>query len=1139
MRSAFGNILPVVRMVAQRATGHGRLFAAMTTGAIISAALMACVIIYSDAIRDLGLAYAIRSQPERAIDVEVLSSSQSFVGQEYAIRKSTTEGLLQAQAGSVLKDVVRYARTSTFYLSPPGQQLSTDDNRPRSHLQYADRLASEVRIVEGRAPQPMTAPGAARPPVEVWAGVEAARALGFGVGSTFDLYPSWRSDLAPFTVVVVGLIEPIDLSRPYWFGKTDRFQMDTTWPTYPFFVPDEATLTQGLAAYYPDLDGSFETYGFIDQGKINAANAGRIAAQMRALNDGLRARVQFTLVNSTLADTIARYQDQLFFTRLPLFALMVQIVGIALFYLVMVSTAVVERQAGEVALMKSRGASSGQVLGVFAIEGLGVTIIATAIGPLIAALAIAFLGLTPPFEQLSNGKLLDVSLGPYAFGLAGFGALMAFGALIWPAYRASRLSINLHKQQVSRPQAQPAFLRYYLDLVVVGVGAFAFYQLQQRGSLVTQSVFGDLSADPLLLATPSLFMLMTALVFLRLFPLALRLVIWLTRRLNGATISLGLTRMARAPVQHSRLILLLILTTAVGMFAAGFRATLEKGYEDRAAYRAGSELRVADVREPSPQPAGPFRAAVERFIPGRTSSLAARMSGSYSATRLRSSEFTLLGIEPVPFAQVAYWRSDFAAEPLSALLERIRYESPPLPARAPIPDGARWIGVWMRLELPPNQLQPGIRLIDADGGAWEYRLAAQANALNTNWQFMLADLRNPLSRPGGLGRPGPGSQLVFPRGATLDAVFINMPGQQPQNPQNLTALIDDVTVGSATPPSNWGNAGLSDGQVVETFDDVTRYELVRGVTQAGNPGALAAGAAGGGREGNVVRLSFVRGGRGAQSMVGVRTAGDNAPLNILASQTFLNEQGKKVGDTFVVYVNRQYVDVRIAGRFDLFPGYDPKKDPDLFVADLAAVQARAARVPFFGGMAYPNEAWFGPGAGTYIREALAEQGFRTEQLLDRPAILAEQRSDPLVAASWEGILFLAFAAVLILSGLGFVIYSGLSAKTRSLEFAILRTMGLSGKQILGVVSFEQIFVIASGVLTGTLLGFPLSRLMIGYMGLTEDGADPLPPLLSRVSWQAVATVYTLLGIVVVATVISLVVLYSRVAVSRALRAGDL
>ncbi|MEZ4482653.1 MAG: FtsX-like permease family protein [Dehalococcoidia bacterium] len=129
--------------------------------------------------------------------------------------------------------------------------------------------------------------------------------------------------------------------------------------------------------------------------------------------------------------------------------------------------------------------------------------------------------------------------------------------------------------------------------------------------------------------------------------------------------------------------------------------------------------------------------------------------------------------------------------------------------------------------------------------------------------------------------------------------------------------------------------------------------------------------------------------------------------------------------------------------------------------------------------------------------------------------------------------------MLLVSALGFVTYASLGAQERSLEFAILRTMGLSGRQILAVVSFEQVSVVVAGMLAGTLLGFPLSRLMIDYMGLTEEGRAPLPPLQSVVNWQTVATVYALLGLVVASTVVALVALYSRLAVSRALRMGEL
>jgi putative ABC transport system permease protein len=163
---------------------------------------------------------------------------------------------------------------------------------------------------------------------------------------------------------------------------------------------------------------------------------------------------------------------------------------------------------------------------------------------------------------------------------------------------------------------------------------------------------------------------------------------------------------------------------------------------------------------------------------------------------------------------------------------------------------------------------------------------------------------------------------------------------------------------------------------------------------------------------------------------------------------------------------------------------------------------------------------------------------QADGLFDRVDIRAAQDADPLIAASWEGILFLSFAAVVLLTGLGFAVYATLAVQSRSLEFAILRTMGYTNKQVLGLVSFEQMFVIVAGVVVGTFLGFPLGRLMIGYLGVTESGADPVPPLVSQVSWSAVLTVYSLLAIVFIGTIASLAAVYSRLAVHKALRIGE-
>jgi ABC-type antimicrobial peptide transport system permease subunit len=261
---------------------------------------------------------------------------------------------------------------------------------------------------------------------------------------------------------------------------------------------------------------------------------------------------------------------------------------------------------------------------------------------------------------------------------------------------------------------------------------------------------------------------------------------------------------------------------------------------------------------------------------------------------------------------------------------------------------------------------------------------------------------------------------------------------------------------------------------------------------------------------------------------------------VAADAGFLAAINKKPGDVFPLTLNSQTFFATVTGTFELFPGFDPTKGQHLIVADLQRLQDIATRTPTGNANLFANEAWLaGRTLGDVTPALVASRGVTAEGVLDREVVKRNQSTDPLIAASWEGILFLSFSSVLLLSTICFITYAALSAQARSLEFAILRTMGFSGRQILGIVSFEQWFVIGAGVAAGTVLGFPLARLMIDYLGIDEQGHAALPPLISRVGWETVLTVYVVLGIVVAATIAGLVALYARLAVSRALRMGEL
>jgi hypothetical protein len=412
-------------------------------------------------------------------------------------------------------------------------------------------------------------------------------------------------------------------------------------------------------------------------------------------------------------------------------------------------------------------------------------------------------------------------------------------------------------------------------------------------------------------------------------------------------------------------------------------------------------------------------------------------------------------------------------------------------------------------------------------------MGTDVQAVRDGWRFMIADLSRPSSsRPGETGQKPSAFPLRF------DSVAIRLFGFPPI-PERATVIIDEVQTWDADLPQDWRTAGFGPGRVIEGFEDLGKYELVTGSSLTPDQGSLSRGSddVRGGEYAAV--LTFTRQ-RAGVPVTGIRLKGPEAKLPIVVSEAFLERSGRVVGDEIQTYMNSQYVTLRIAGSFALFPGYDPASRTNLAVTHLGALQIWGDRVPTVSQGGFANEAWLsGLPDDPITKEKLSEAGYNLDLVFDRDLLRAEAAKDPLVAASWEGILFLSFLAVLLLTAIGFIVSSHLAAQTRALEFAILRTMGFTGRQILGLVSLEQVFVVAAGLIVGTLLGLPLVRLMIGYLGVSETGSNVLPPLVSEVNWTAVAVADGLLLVVFIITNASLAWTYSRLAVGRTLRIGEI
>ncbi|UCH93073.1 MAG: FtsX-like permease family protein, partial [Candidatus Aminicenantes bacterium] len=351
---------------------------------------------------------------------------------------------------------------------------------------------------------------------------------------------------------------------------------------------------------------------------------------------------------------------------------------------VTVANMVVDRQSGEIALLRSRGATTLQILGVYFIEGLLIAAIGGIVGPFLGAAVFSLLGTTGPFTPLTGGGLLEIRFSTTVFALAAAAALVCLLALLLPAVRASRMGVVIQRQHAARPTRAPFWQRYYLDIALLVIGGVLYWELQQQGSLAEQSFFGGLELDPLVLVTPILFMVAAAIIFLRLFPLIIALAARLSRFATNAPVVLSLRYMARNPVHYGRLVLLLMLAASVGMFSASFLGTLERSYDERAKYVTGAELRLAGLFDSRSSK----DAIVDRFVSVEGIE---QVNVGFRGTATLGSLFTqntfqMLAVDPVGFDEVAWFRDDFSHASLTELMA-ILEEDRPIQSGLRLPDG--------------------------------------------------------------------------------------------------------------------------------------------------------------------------------------------------------------------------------------------------------------------------------------------------------------------------------------------------------------------------------------------------------------------------------------------------------------------
>ncbi|CAL9578645.1 FtsX-like permease family protein [Streptomyces sp. enrichment culture] len=1056
--SGFGGFGGLTRFVLLRARAHRLLLAAALLTVLLTTTVLATLTAYSGAVGDAALRHAL-ADARTGADAALVVKADVPAGQRSAADATVREGAARTFDGLPL--TVRTLVRSGPYALPGSLRPPTERSGDPDLTFFAALDPTQVRVEEGRMP----VAGADGGTVEVAVPVAAAERVGVGTGDRLTLTD--RLDGPAVRVVVSGLYRPVDTGSPYWrLDDLDgRGVKRGGFTTYGPLLAAPGVLSGGRV--------SAGASGWLVTADYASLTTGRTEALGKAARDGMGwLREQKVLSGTTAATTdlpaiLERLDRSLEVSRSTLLVIALQLVLLAGGTLLLVARLLSVERAGELWLLRARGASRARLAAGSALEALLLTVPALVCAPLLAG----------PLVRLPAGPGASARSGP------GWEPAADGGGTVWlvaaVAALGCTLAVTLPALTLApradggggRSRALPGWLRAGADVGLLVIAGIAYWQLDRQTSSAAgtgeSEDSGSPGVDPLFVLTPTLALLAGTVLALRLLPLVARLAERRAASGRGLAAALAGWQLSRRPMRGAGPVLLLVLAVALGTMAIGQGASWSRSQDDQADFRAGAPIRVL---------------ASGTADPGRTERIAGVTGVGQVAPAARSEvslsgdrTATVLALDTAHAADTLLMRPDLADRSPRGLLSGMAPRRPSNGAR--IPAGTTRLALTATLTVPDaGAPAAGARSADTtvtveDRWGTPYRIGAGALAAD--------------GREHTLGLDVPGGPLTL---TGVEFTVVQPADREEQHRLTVRQVTARDAEGSVRPvplPDAW-TAGSRPSS---------------SSAAPGTPGAEGAPAEPRLLDAGPLAVEYATGlsdgSRLATLTVRLRVAQPKPEeVTAVAGDRFLDSAGARTGQRVTVPIGGHDVPVRIVRSVRELPGTGPEAPSARFggalLVDLPAVNRYLQGE--YGAAVEPTEWWLRTGPGRTGEAAAGLRAFpdtAPAQVLVRDEVAERLRDDPFGAG--PGAAFAAATLVAAaLAAVGFAVSAAGSLRERGREFAVLRALGASRRGLARTVAVEQGVLTGLALLTGAALGAVLTRAVIPLTVLTPQATRPVP-----------------------------------------------
>ena len=1183
------------KLALKRLASDWMLLSSIFAGIVIATTLVAAAPVYLRSLEQLALNLAIDGLFRPFSNINPAAFNMPLTKGELERTESVVADAIDHHISPIYERHERLLIVDTYLAGLPSRPLPRPGvegpRAGRAYFRYFSNLDHHVEFVDGHMAGTEVIDGPRGPLAEAVISLATSEEFGLHRGDIITTVP----DLGTPTQVsaqIVGIMKATNPIEDYWrFGasfvidppppeevgpENADAEYDPALPPVPLFITQEA-MAEAVGKAYPGTLIDSLWFILTDTERLKEWSLSEIRSRLRDFELEISRATPGSEIFTGINQLIDSFEKRRFFSRVPLLLLMAVMVLAVFFFLAMMASYLVQSRENDVALLRTRGVSTLQLLKIYALEGLMMTAVAVVLAPFAAIGIVALVGKLPYFAEMTVGHTLPVDMSPLPFLMAAGAGLLCLSIFVLPGALGSRGGILVNKLRSSRPPTIPFVHRYYIDVALIVLGGLAFWELHARGQIISGGLFKDVQVNETLLVAPFLFLIVVALAFMRVFPLLVRFIsgespellhlvtavtilvlvpgiavkqiqegngvawlgpdllllavggaYWATNRagphglrvvtglvLQTALIggfllleppdaqhllfaptlglilivpaqvaflllqmfikaspvwlSIGLWRMSRNPLEFTWLILLLVLVTGVGVLSTTVGGTLVTSQEERVLYSLAADIRISGI---STRVAGGAQRLQDMYeaVPGINKvSPAYREAGSVGPTRVE-----VLALESQEFQYISWYRDDFSVRPLSGIMRALQAHGHV--ERLEIPKGATEIGLWARPAEEYSSVSLYMMIEDKEGSITTLSLG---KLQEPEWNLMRADIPSRLQSP-----------------LYLVSVQLYEPGFGPvATPGSL--FLDEMHV----------TIGPDDQQhVLEDFEGQINWTpIVTSALSSDQIGTTGFGA----REGDRAGV-FTFGKETVRGIRGLYRSPTGGPVPVVVSSPFAAASGTGVGDVFTLDIEGRGVQVVVRDIVRYFPSMSAT-DGRFMLADLESLLGHM-NILSASRPVRPNELFLAavPAAHESILEEVSGFGRIGAQFRDKVTQLESVRLDPLTTAGWRSLVLLSLGIVLLAAGLGYATYL-LSFASRSRgEMGFLQSLGISRRQLMGLLGFEHLAIALIGLGLGTWAGFQASRLMVSSVAVTETGEQVVPPFILVTDWSLMLPTYAAL-----------------------------